>query len=122
MIIGIVKCLYNSCINILSKAEEEHKKDKKEKEVNAVWKSTSHLFKEIGDMLAEAEKREIFDGHGEEPGKRESKKEEPVRAPCPHCGRKGQTKRQCVMERVAPFLCCKPLRLGPIVGSKTNRR
>ena len=74
LIIGIVTCLYNFCINIPSKVEEEHKKDKKEKEANAVWKSTSHLFKEIGDRLAEAEKRGVFDGHGEEPRKENPKK------------------------------------------------
>ena len=46
------------------------------------------MFKEIGDRLAEAKKREVFHEQGEELGKEESRLEEPVRTPCPHCGRK----------------------------------
>lgn len=89
LIICTIKCIYNFRINIPHKAEGKcENKEKKEKEANAVWKPSSRLFKEIGDRLAEAKKREVFDEQGEELGKEESRLEEPVRTPCPHCGRK----------------------------------
>lgn len=90
LIPGTIKCIYNFCIIIPRKAEEERvKKAKMEKEANAVWKSSSRLFKEIGDRLIKAEKRGVLDSQAEEVEREGSKREESVVASCPHCGQKG---------------------------------
>ena len=76
LILGLLKCIYNFCVSIPQKAEEERKKkEKKDKEANAVWRSSSRFFKEFGDRLAEAEKRGIFDNQAEGSGEREQWKE-----------------------------------------------
>ena len=65
LILGTIKCIYNFCVSIPRKAEEEGVK-KAKKEANAVWKSSSRLFKEISDKLAEAEKGVVFDSQAKE--------------------------------------------------------
>ena len=56
-----IKCMYNFCVSIPKKEEEERKKkEKRDREANTVWKSGNRLFKEIGDRLAEAEKKGCF--------------------------------------------------------------
>ena len=58
-------------MSIPQKAEEERKKkEKKNKEANAVWQSSSRFFKEFGDRLAEAEKLGIFDDQAEVSGEK----------------------------------------------------
>ena len=66
LILGTLKCIYNFRVSIPQKAEEEHKKEKKDKEANVVWRSSSRFFKEFGDRLAEAKKKGIFDDQAEE--------------------------------------------------------
>ena len=91
LMLGTMKCIYNFCVSILKKAEEERKKkEKKEKEANAVWKSSSRLFKEIGDRLAEAEKRGIFDDQAQGSKEEAQKEQEPIVTACSHCSQKGQ--------------------------------
>ena len=98
LILGLLKCIYNFCVSIPQKAEEERKKkEKKDKEANAVWRSSSRFFKEFGDRLAEAEKRGIFDDQAEGSGEGEQRKEAPVVAVCPHCGQKGHEGEVCQM-------------------------
>ena len=83
-------------MSIPQKAEEERKKKvKKEKEANAVWKWSSRLFKEIGDRLAEAKKRGVFDNQAEETKEEGTKKKEPVVAACPHRGQKDHEGEVC---------------------------
>ena len=85
-------------MSIPQKGEEEcKKKERKEKEANAVWRSSSRFFKEFGDRLAEAEKRGIFDDQAEGSGEGEQRKETPVVAVCPHCGQKGHEGEVCQM-------------------------
>ena len=101
--------MYNFCISIPKKAEEEcKKKEKKEKEANAVWKSSSRLFKDIGDRLAEAEKRGIFDDQGEGSKEEAQKEQEPVVTACPHCHQKGHEGEVCQMRYEAVHRWRKP--------------
>lgn len=64
-------------------------------EANAVWKSSGRLFKEIGDRLARAEERGVFDSQEEEVEEEGSKREESVMATCPHCAQKGHEGEVC---------------------------
>ena len=81
LILGTVKGIYNFYVGIPQKAEKECKrKAKEEKETNAVWKSSSQLFKEIGDKLPEAEKRGVFNAQVGETKEERFKKEEQVMA------------------------------------------
>ena len=99
LMLGTVKYIYNFCVSIQQKAEEERKKKlKEEKESNALWKSSSRLFKTIGDRLAEAEKRGVFDNQAEETKEEGLKKEESVVAPCPHCGQQGHEVGVCQLK------------------------
>ena len=83
-------------MSILQKAEEERKKkEKKDKEANAVWQSSGRFFKEFGDRLAEAEKKGIFDDQAEGSGEGGQQKETPVVAACPNCGQKGHEGEVC---------------------------
>ena len=96
LILRTLNCIYNFCVSILQKAEEERKqKEKKDNEANAVWKSSSRFFKEFGDRLTEAEKRCMFDDQAEESKEGTQKKEKPVMAACPHCGQKGHEGEMC---------------------------
>ena len=83
LILGTLRCIYNFCISIPQKAEEERKKkEKKDKEADAIWRSNSRFFKEFGDRLAEAEKKGIFDDQAKESKEGEEQKETPVVAAC----------------------------------------
>ena len=98
LILSTMKCLYNFCVSIPKKAEEERKKkEKREREANAVWKSSSRLFKEIGDRLAEAEKRGVFEEQDKGSKEEVPKENEPVVTNCPHCGQKGHEGEVCQM-------------------------
>ena len=96
LIVGTLRCIYNFWVSIPQKAEEERKKkEKKDKEANAVWQSSRRFFKEFGDRLAEAEKKGIFDDQAEESKEGEQQKETPIVAACPHCGQKGHEGEVC---------------------------
>ena len=109
LILGTLKCIYNFCVSILQKAEEEHKKkEKKDKEANAVWRSSSWFFKELGDKLAEAEKRGIFEYQAKESREEEQNKGEPAVTACPHCGQKGHEGEVCQLRYEAVHLWRRP--------------
>ena len=98
LILGILRRIYNFCVSIPQKAEEElKKKEKKDKEANAVWRSSTGFFKEFGNTLAEAEEKGIFDDQAEGSGEEGQQKETPVVAACPHCGQKGHEGEVCQM-------------------------
>ena len=98
LILSTMKCLYNFCVSIPKKAEEERKKkEKRDREANAVWKSSSRFFKEIGDRLAEAEKKGVFEEQVEGTKEEAPKENEPVVTACPHCGQKGHEGEVCQM-------------------------
>ena len=98
LILGILRCIYKFCVSIPQKVEEERKKkEKKDKEANAVWRSSSRFFKEFSNRLAEAKKKGIFDDQAEGSGEGGQQKETPVVAACPYCGQKGHEGEVCQM-------------------------
>lgn len=84
VVIAFFKSMYFFCVSIPGKLEKGEKKEKErqDKRANAVLGPNSRLFKKLGEHLAEAERKGVFNSQEEE-------KEQKVESdPCPRCERK----------------------------------
>ena len=72
--------MYKFMLSIPKKAEKEKEREQKEKKANSIAIPSSQLLKELGERLAEQEKKESK-------ADQEPETIEPV--VCPHCGRYG---------------------------------